>query len=197
MIPTMNASLVLPPYNGAQSSSRAHMSPYDTDMIELIRRFGRSPNRIAILRGLLSYRSDLRAIGIGDGWQWLNGSFTEDVELARGRSPADIDLVTFAYIPGNSQEKRQLTLDYPDLFDVKKAWLRYRCDGYYVDLTNHAECLVDDTRYWFGLFSHQRVTLLWKGMLKLPLADRDDHAAWTLLDDLERQLGGVHHAQKI
>lgn len=194
MIPTLNASLVLPPYIGAEASSRAHMSPYDTDLIELIRRFGISPNRIAILRGLLSYRSDLRAIGICDGWQWLNGSFTEGIEMATGRSPADIDLVTFAHLPGNSQTKRQLALDNLDLFDARRTWLRYRCDGYVVDLTNHAERLVDDTRYWFGLFSHQRATLLWKGMLKVSMADHDDRAALMLLNDLERQLGGGPHA---
>ncbi|NHZ89962.1 hypothetical protein F2P45_13200 [Massilia sp. CCM 8733] len=190
----MNAALVLPPYTGAEASSRAHMSPYDTDLIELIRRFGRSPNRIAILRGLLSYRGDLRAIGICDGWQWLNGSFTEGIEMATGRSPADIDIVTFAHLPGNSQTKRQLALDNLDLFDAGRTRLRYRCDGYFVDLANHAERLVDDTRYWFGLFSHQRATLLWKGMLKVSMADHDDRAALMLLNDMERQLGGGPHA---
>lgn len=114
--------------------------------------------------------------------------------MATGRSPADIDIVTFAHLPGNSQTKRQLALDNLDLFDAGRTRLRYRCDGYFVDLANHAERLVDDTRYWFGLFSHQRATLLWKGMLKVSMADHDDRAALMLLNDMERQLGGGPHA---
>jgi hypothetical protein len=57
--------------------------------------------------------------------------------------------------------------------------------------------VVDDTRYWLGLFSHQRDTLLWKGILKVAMADDNDGAALTLLNEREHQQGGVRYAQKI
>ena len=49
-------------------------------------------------------------------------------------------------------------------------------------LSNQAEpplpaYLIDQTKYWFGLFSHQRDTFLWKGMLEIPLTDDTDVAA--------------------
>jgi hypothetical protein len=37
-----------------------------------------------------------------------------------------------------------------------------------------ARRLVDDARYWFGLFSHRRADDLWKGMLYLPLETAND-----------------------
>jgi hypothetical protein len=49
-------------------------------------------------------------------------------------------------------------------------------DGSFVDLDKKSEFVVEDTRYWFGLFSHQRVTSLWKGMLKISLHSDDDKA---------------------
>jgi hypothetical protein len=49
-----------------------------------------------------------------------------------------------------------------------------------VDLDKKPFLIVDDTRYWFGLFSHQRVTSLWKGMLSVSLQS-DDDAARSLL----------------
>ncbi|HEX8613914.1 MAG TPA: hypothetical protein VF800_21770 [Telluria sp.] len=173
------------------------MSPYETNLVELIGRFAYSPQRIKILRGLLSYRSDLHAIGISNGWQLLDGSFMEDVESLRDRPPADIDLVTFSPIPGEVQAKQQLMQDNLDLFDAARARLRYGCDGYFVDLDDPVELVADSTRYWFGLFTHQRETLLWKGILKVPMADDNDGAALTLLNEREHQQGGVRHAQKI
>jgi len=40
---------------------------------------------------------------------------------------------------------------------------------------------VKDTSYWYGLFSHQRETAVWKGMIELPLAS-DDEAAVKILE---------------
>ena len=34
-------------------------------------------------------------IGIGSGFQWLDGSFLENVEMTEKRDPGDLDLVTF------------------------------------------------------------------------------------------------------
>jgi hypothetical protein len=47
----------------------------------------------------------------------------------------------------------------------KSTKANFKCDAYYVDLdVVHTTAIVDQTRYWFGLFSHRR-TGVWKGML--------------------------------
>jgi hypothetical protein len=68
-------------------------------MSEVVLRYGVTAERAAILTGLLDYRAALRNVGIMDGFQWLDGSFVEDVEAIRSRPPSDIDVVTFAH-PG-------------------------------------------------------------------------------------------------
>lgn len=195
MIPNMNASSVLPPFIGDEPGARALMSPYPVSMLDVVQRFGTSLERAAILRGLLSYRNALRRIGVVDGHQWLDGSFVEDVEVTRNRPPSDIDIVTFSRVPGDNVAKRQTTIANPNLFFPEEAKLNYKCDAYFVDLDKKAEYLVDDTRYWFGLFSHQRETALWKGMLKVEMQS-DDDAALAMLDNIERDLGGVKNAQE-
>lgn len=61
--------------------------------------FATSLERVAILRGLLSYRRELRLIGVVDGWQWMDGSFVENVEALRNRAPADMILSRFLVCP--------------------------------------------------------------------------------------------------
>ncbi|WP_442891816.1 DUF6932 family protein [Dissulfurispira sp.] len=53
----------------------------------------------------------------------------------------------------------------------RKAKKIYLCDAYFVDMTSHPGFLINQTAYWFGLFSHQRDTFLWKGMLQVSLGD--------------------------
>ena len=98
MIPAFNHSYVLPPFEGERMIS-AHSSPYVVTSSELVQRFAASEARRAVLDGLLHYRSELRGLGFLQGFQWLDGSFVEDVEAREGRAPGDIDLVTFAYPP--------------------------------------------------------------------------------------------------
>lgn len=157
------------------------MSPYTVSLSEVIKRHATSEARVRILTGLLDFRADLRAVGINDGLQWLDGSFVEDVEGIRGRAPADMDLVTFAHLPvGSPDVRKRFVKDHLYLFDPKETKHRYHCDAYFVDLSKNPFLIVDDTRYWFGLFSHQRVTALWKGILSVPLQS-DDAVARLLL----------------
>ena len=44
------------------------------------------------------------------------------------------------------------------------------------EIMANSKIIVDDTKYWFGLFSHQRNSSLWKGMLSISL-DSDDMEA--------------------
>lgn len=182
MIPSFNASMVLPPYVGEDPTHRADMSPYKVTMREVALRFATSTHRARILRGLLSYRNALRGAGVSSGFQWLDGSFVEDVEQIRKLPPQDLDVVTFGKPPTeNSLEKFKWLQEHLNLFVQSKTKESFLCDAFFVDLTQNPELLVDDSRYWFGLFSHQRESALWKGMLQVPL-NSDDSDAIQYLD---------------
>jgi hypothetical protein len=60
-----------------------------------VRPLGTTPARLTILDGFLQFRQRLRAAGLAVGFQWLNGSFLQDVERFEGRDPGDLDVVTF------------------------------------------------------------------------------------------------------
>lgn len=178
MIPPFNTSMVLPPFIGDDPGIRAATSPYQVTMLEIASRFATSTERMEILRGLISYRKALLDIGIVGGFQWIDGSFVEDVETVRRRPPADVDIVTFGVPPlfTDPAEFRQWFGQNSHLFDHEQTKAQYKCDAFFVSLRIRPDLLVDDTRYWFGLFSHQRETALWKGMLQVPLLSDDDEA---------------------
>jgi hypothetical protein len=176
MIPAFNASGVLPPYVGADPANRTLVSPYDVSASELVGRFATSPDRAAILAGLLTYREQLRAAGIVIGYQWLDGSFVEDIELLESRAPGDVDVVTFAYRPvAAADDASWLAFFHSNLhlFDPQALKAQLKCDAYYVDLGKRPDLVVADTSYWYGLFAHQRRSGLWKGMLRLSLNSDD------------------------
>lgn len=189
-IPRFNASGVLPPYVGCSPAQPAPMmSPYVVNVVDLVERFGFSRQRRIMLRGLLAYREALCRIGMRDGFQWLNGSFLEDIESRCLRAPGDIDVVTFSRRPAAHREPEawtQFSLNHcSPLQDRMAVRARYHCDAFMVDLDGHPELLVDSVRYWFGLFSHHRISLQWKGMLRVSLADDFDPAAKALLNQME------------
>ncbi len=136
--------------------------------------FAGTGERKRLLAGLLAYRHALRGAGIADGFQLVDGSFTEDCEKVRSRPPNDIDLVTFATLPVARPDVRAFMAAHPVLFNPVLTKQTYLCDAYFVDLGKSPRLLVADTGYWFGLFSHQRVTALWKGMVQVPLVSDDD-----------------------
>lgn len=186
MIPAFNHSHVLPPFEGDRLNS-AQSSPYKATVDELVRRFATSPERSSILDGLFRYRAELRKHGFVKGFQWLDGSFVEDVETRDGRPPGDIDLVTFAYPPeGSSNAEIGHLFATVDLFNRERCKENYRCDTTIVNLTTSPEWLVTQSRFWYGLYSHRRGDALWKGMLELPL-DCDDATAQSVLSQLLHQ----------
>lgn len=173
MIPAFNVSGVLPPYCGADPANPSQVSPYEVSMSEFADHFGTSTERIAILKGLLDYRARLLQAGITSGFQLIDGSYVEDCETIRKRAPADVDLVTFAHLPVLPKELNAFLVANRTLFDPQQAKAIYKCDAYFVDLGKDARLVVEDTMYWFGLFSHQRVSNLWKGMIRIPLLSDD------------------------
>jgi hypothetical protein len=187
VIPAFNHSHVLPPFEGERMNS-AHSSPYLVTSSELVQRFAISRSRCIVLDGLLRYRSELRGLGFTQGFQWLDGSFVEDVEAREDRAPNDIDVVTFAHPPAgmSDQQINQMLDTRPELFNLERCKREFHCDTSIVNLTTAPEWLVLQTRYWYGLYSHRRGDALWKGMLQLPL-DSDDDAARAVIDPLMHQ----------
>ena len=75
MIPIFNISNVLPPFIGVDPINPTLCSPYESPISAFVQRFGTTPERIVILKGLLAYRLQLNSIGITSGFQILDGSF--------------------------------------------------------------------------------------------------------------------------
>jgi len=175
MIPAFNQSGVLPPFCGPSAADRSKMSPYSTSMDNLVARYGHSPERIAILRGLCAYREALASAGINQGFQWVCGSFTEDIEKLESRAPRDMDIITFAYRPPHLKDNNlwlAFSRQKQNIFFPPSVKASYKCDAYYVDMNKPPHLVVADTSYWFGLFSHRRDNV-WKGMLKVELNTDD------------------------
>jgi hypothetical protein len=145
-------------------------------MGDLVNRFATSAERGAILEGLLNYRAVLLNLGIDQGLQWIDGSFVEDVEGTRGAPPRDIDIVTLAHRPASiasPADWESFVLAHPEVFDSAQAKADFKCDAYYVDLDSSPMQMLEAAVYWHSLFSHQRVTSLWKGILAVPLVSND------------------------
>ena len=200
MLPAFNHSHVLPPFLGSDPTQAAGRAPYLTSMQELAQGFGHLAERRRLLHGLLAYRADLASLGFVHGFQWLDGSFAENVEAQAQRSPSDIDLVTFVHAPaGLSTPQINTLLDaHPDLFIAARAKARYGCDAYVVPLGKSPENLVQRVCYYFGLFSHRRGDHVWKGVLQVPLTGggandgtNEDAQAREILDNIAP---GENHA---
>lgn len=183
-IPAFNHSGVLPPFLGSDpAGSSAAMSPYRVSIDSLITAYATTPERNAILQGFLRFRRDLRAIGI-TGWQWLDGSFLENIESLQSRAPHDLDVVTFFVRPqGFNSPSAWIAFVNQNLPVLDRAQTKqtYGCDAQWVDLSTGPYNVVSQTRYWFGLFSHQRITGVWKGMLEIEHPPVDADAAARIL----------------
>ena len=104
-IPPFNVSGVLPPFL-ANPVDQAGTSPYRTTLVKLVERYGTTQRRLQILWGFLAYRQALMNAGLTQGFQWLDGSFLEDIERTAGRPPGDLDLVNFFRRPLMSSPTR-------------------------------------------------------------------------------------------
>lgn len=155
---------------GATSLNRA---PYEIDILTFVKNFSLSNERIEILKKFLYYRTFLYELGVTSGFQWVNGSFTENVELLRQRPPNDIDVVSFIALKTPPDE----------LFEHFYIKQKYQVDGYIVDLNDDPEELVKWTAYWYSLWSHQRDTNIWKGFFQIPFSTQDDLKALNYLGE--------------
>lgn len=94
-LPHWSNAGVLPPVRPNHLGYSPDRSPYAVSLLTLVERFSTTPERIKILQGFLQFRAFLHELGVTSGFQWLDGSFMEQVELLESRSPNDIDVVTF------------------------------------------------------------------------------------------------------
>jgi hypothetical protein len=187
-IPAWNSAGVLPPIRPNVLGSSPDRSPYVVELAVLFDRFATSPERMAILDGLLRFRADLHAAGITSGFQWLDGSFLEQVEALEGRAPRDMDVVTFLDLP-QGLDQQSLVQRHGSLFDQKHVKATYAMDAYFAVLgqpTDHWQ--VKNIAYWYSLWSHRRDGL-WKGFVQVDLDPSQDGDARAILN----LAGGVHH----
>jgi hypothetical protein len=191
-IPPFNISGVLPPYKSTVPTDPTGVSPYRATLVELVQRFASTKPRAAIARGFLNYRKALIGVGVA-GFQWVAGSYTEEIERIESRDPKDVDLVTYFRRPMSVRDAGSYSAfatSLQPLLTRSHTKATYKCDAFAVDLdTGVAAWVVDQTSYWFGLFTHRRTSHLWKGIVEVPLTTvADDNAADTELTRIENSL---------
>ncbi len=190
-IPAWSADGVLPPVNALQPTS-TERSPYVVSLTDFVLRFGQTAARLLVLDGFLRYRAALSAAGFVNGFQWLDGSFLEHIEITESRSPNDIDVVTFFRMPpGLSQ--RDLQARAPEVIPVdaiskRKLKDKYSVDAYLVPLEVSPERLTQRSAYWYSVWSHRR-NHTWKGFVQIDLAPNEDSVASGILGKLGNQGG--------
>lgn len=183
-VPSFTIHVVLPPYIGPNGPGGAisDMSPYEATVLEVVARFSSTAERRAILRDWLQHREEMRAHGIVQGFQWIDGSFVED------KLPADIDVITYFRRPNAHRSDAAigaLFVNAENVFRRIPIKARLKVDAMFVDLDSPPESVVAGTRYYGGLFSHRRGDDLWKGMVSVSIDPANDGPAIALLDALD------------
>lgn len=182
-VPSFDGRGLIPPLLGPDETTRDR-SPYYASMSELVAALGTTPWRENLLFGLIEYRKLLAARGYTDGLQFIDGSFVENVEVRENRDPGDIDVFSFLMRPPAYQQDQTLwaNVGFPEwtseLMDRDRNKVRFLLDTYGVAVDQHGPLtLINETVYWYSLFSHRRVTRDWKGFVRVPLNPTDDAAA--------------------
>lgn len=136
MIPPFSKNNVLPPFLGPTPTNRGYQSPYNSNIMEVCRYFAKTPARIEILKGFVQFRIDCSTHGIGEGFQWIDGSFMENVEVSQSRDPNDIDVVSLIHAK-NAAEEDIINNNFPAFCSPKLSKKQYKVDHYFFILTIH------------------------------------------------------------
>lgn len=174
-IPAFNDNYLLPPFRADRfdvidNFHDNYLSPYKCTLIEVFEKFGITKKRIKILKGLYLFRRELNRHNITQGYQWLYGSFTENIEAAENRSPNDLDIATF-YQNSSDIENKFLEKIFPEFICNKKSKAKYELDhsSYKVFASPpHFLTPVDIVSDLTQLYTHNRKGV-WKGILRLEL----------------------------
>jgi len=177
-IPDWTADGFIPPIS--QDPKSKDRSPYQIDLVDFIVKYCVTEQREDILKGFLGYRKELHDIGFTKGFQWINGSFMEDIERIENRSPNDIDVVTFFDLTDIDQNV--ISNLKQELFDNEYVKQTFFVDSYYVQLDNTLpRHLIRNANYWYSMWSHRR-SGQWKGYIELDLAKENDHIAMEIFN---------------
>lgn len=188
-LPAWNSLGLIPPVD-EQHPMSAERSPYTVLLTDFVLRFGHTSPRRKVLDGFLKYRAALHSVGLVSGFQWLDGSFLENVEVLEARAPNDIDVVTFFDLPeGKSQV--DIFQQFPDLFPTTrrvhvKLKEMYCVDAYLEHLGKAPSRLVLQSSYWYSMWSHRR-NQAWKGFVQIDLAPSGDAQAIAQLESFASQ----------
>ena len=186
-IPQWTANGVLPPINASHPVS-ADRSPYVVSLTDYVRRFSGTSERLTVIDGMIRYRAALHAVGLDAGFQWLDGSFLEHVELIEGRAPNDVDVVTFYQLPPGTSQAQLIARAGALLSNHALVKADYHVDGYLVHLGMEPERLIRQSIYWYSIWSHRR-NQLWKGFVQVDLAPSEDAMAAATLSSLSSSGG--------
>ena len=181
-IPDWNSLGLLPPMDPAIPAG-SERSPYRVTLTDVVTRFATSPERRLILQGWLNFRSALHNMGLTEGFQWLNGSFMEHVEVLEHRPPRDMDVVTFLKAPTTflPTPKQAEALDHDH---VKRIYL---IDSYLIEIDQmDRRNLIRKAAYWYSIWSHRR-NQAWKGYLEVDLNPAFDQQVREWLNQQDSQ----------
>jgi len=158
-IPEWNALGALPPIPEEGPDTAATRSPYVAVMSEVVNRFAITADRVTLLDGLLRYRAALYQAGITSGFQWLDGSFVEDVELRQKRAPRDIDTVIFVHLSPAIEQAGPNASGIGTLFDRAYLKTHYLLDAYFFELGKPLDAqTIRYIAYWYGFFHTEKVS---------------------------------------
>lgn len=136
--------------------------------------FAISQERADILNGLFDYRDALHNQGIVSGFQWLDGSFLENIEDLENRPPNDIDVVTFFEIP-HGHTQATLLPHISHLFDPNQTKQDFMVDAYPFVMDGRIDgAAIRQTSYWYSMWSHRRRDKVWKGFAQVDLDPAND-----------------------
>lgn len=155
-------------------------------MAELATAMGTTPHRKQLIVNLITYRHMLATEGYVSGIQFIDGSFVENVETIANRPPVDIDVFSVLNVPPkyltdmSAWQATGLPFWQTEIINRDRNKQRFGLDTYAVLFEERAAQpmnLISDIIYWYGLFSHQRGTLAWKGFAGLALDPASDQTA--------------------
>ncbi|CAA0189669.1 DUF6932 family protein [Acinetobacter baumannii] len=187
MIPEFNMAGVIPPIRPEHAGYSPDRSPYIADIESVVDRFGTTQARIDILKGFLSYRQCFYELGITEGFQWINGSFCQDIENTEHRNPGDIDVVTFFYIPQFETGPDQVFIEtFSKLLDPDFTKPRFKVDAYGMQLgTTFSPATIKQLSYWYSMWSHRKSDNIWKGFVQVSLSPDADKKAFLTLNEIK------------
>jgi len=184
-IPDFDHNNVIPPYIGSPTRINCS-SPYKCNILEMCQRFANTTTRVELLESLIMFRLKISQLMIPIGFQWIDGSFVEDIETLENRDPNDIDVVSFIGYDKHTNVKdlkTQISQNFPEFLDSQLSKRSFSIDHYVVELNTHPLNLVDNVKYWIQLFTHNR-NQVWKGIIQIDLnTDSLDQQALVFLQN--------------